>query len=270
MTAVSDHSFGRRLVILIPVAWLVVFVLLPFVVLLATGFADAGRLGGEPLLALVKSLGIAAFTTLVVLAAGYPIAYTLARLPRRWRKLVLALTMLPLGVSLLVRTYAWMAVLQGGGPLDRLLMALHVVQAPSGSIGTDAALSVGIVYAYLPLTVLPLYVALARLDPALGEAAADLGCRPWRTFWRVTLPLSAPGVLAGALLCFIPVAGTFVVPELVGDAQAGMAGPAIWRALFGRNDWGLAAALAAGLACLLVAPAIAFGLQAMRAAEGER
>jgi len=270
MTAVSDHSFGRRLVILIPLAWLVAFVLLPLLVLLAAGFADASRLGGEPLLSLANSMAIAAFTTLIVLAAGYPIAYAIARLPRRWRTLFLALTMLPLGVSLLVRACAWMTVLQRGGPLDRLLMALQVVPAPSGPIGTDAALYIGIVYAYLPLTVLPLYAALSRLDPALIEAAADLGCRPWRTFWRVTLPLSAPGVLAGALLCFIPAAGAFVVPELLGGAQSGMAGPAIWGALFGRNDWGLAAALAAVLACLLIAPAVAFGVQAMRAAEDER
>jgi putrescine transport system permease protein len=224
------------------------------------------RLGSDPLyvLSYVKSLEIAAFSTLLLLVIGYPIAYGIARTPRRLQAVLVAL---PFWTSLLIRIYAWMNILQHDGLLNQVLVALHIVREPPVWLATDTAIYIGIVYSYLPFMVLPLYAVLEKLDQSLIEAAADLGCPRWKAFWLVTLPLSSPGVLAGILLCFIPIVGEFLIPDLLGGSRAPMVGQTIWMEVFGNKDWPAAAAVAVVLVCLLVTPIVYFQHQAMRAVD---
>jgi len=215
----------------------------------------------------MKSLQIAAFSTLILLVVGYPIAYAITRTPPRLQAVLVVLVILPFWTSFLIRIYAWMNILQHDGPLNQLLLALHIVREPPAWLSTNTAVYIGIVYSYLPFMVLPLYAALEKLDQSLLEAAADLGCPRWRTFWAITLPLSAPGVIAGSLLCFIPIVGEFVIPDLLGGSQTAMIGQAIWSEFFANKDWPTAAAVAVILVCLLVTPIVVFQHQAMRGME---
>jgi putrescine transport system permease protein len=226
-------------------------------------------LGSDPLyvLSYMKSLQIAAFSTLMLLVIGYPIAYAITRTPRRVQAVLVVLVILPFWTSFLIRIYAWMNILQHDGLLNQLLLAFHIVREPPAWLSTNTAVYIGIVYSYLPFMVLPLYAALERLDESLLEAAADLGCPRWRTFWMVTLPLSAPGVVAGALLCFIPIVGEFVIPDLLGGSQTAMIGQAIWSEFFANKDWPTASAVAVVLVCLLVTPIVVFQHQTMRGME---
>jgi putrescine transport system permease protein len=226
-------------------------------------------LGSDPLyvLSYMKSLQIAAFSTLMLLMIGYPIAYAITRTPRRVQVVLVVLVILPFWTSFLIRIYAWMNILQHDGLLNQLLLAFHIVREPPAWLSTNTAVYIGIVYSYLPFMVLPLYAALEKLDESLLEAAADLGCPRWRTFWMVTLPLSAPGVVAGALLCFIPIVGEFVIPDLLGGSQTAMIGQAIWSEFFANKDWPTASAVAVVLICLLVTPIVVFQNQTMRGME---
>jgi putrescine transport system permease protein len=180
---------------------------------------------------------------------------------------LVVLVILPFWTSFLIRIYAWMNILQHDGLLNQLLLAFHIVREPPAWLSTNTAVYIGIVYSYLPFMVLPLYAALEKLDESLFEAAADLGCPRWRTFWMVTLPLSAPGVVAGALLCFIPIVGEFVIPDLLGGSQTAMIGQAIWSEFFANKDWPTASAVAVVLVCLLVTPIVIFQHQTMRGME---
>jgi putrescine transport system permease protein len=293
--------FGRKLIGGIPYVWLLAFFLVPFLIVLKISLSqtaiaqppytpvldfNAGwqglraffaslsldnylLLGSDPLylLSYLKSLEIAAFSTLMLLVIGYPVAYAIARTPRRWQAVLVLLTVLPFWTSLLIRIYAWMNILQRDGPLNQVLMALSIVQGPPAWLSTDTAVYIGIVYSYLPFMVLPLYATLEKLDESLIEAAADLGCPRWKIFWLVTLPLSSPGVIAGVLLCFIPIIGEFVIPDLLGGSQSPMIGQTIWMEFFGNKDWPAASAVAVVLVCLLVTPIVVYQNQAMRAAE---
>ena len=153
-------------------------------------------LGSDPLylLSYLKSIEIAAFSTLMLLVVGFPIAYAIARTPRRWQAMLVLLVVLPFWTSLLIRIYSWMNILQREGPLNDLLMALAIVKEPPVWLATDTAIYIGIVYSYLPFMVLPLYATLEKLDESLLEAAADLGCPRWKIFWLVTVPLSSSGI----------------------------------------------------------------------------
>jgi putrescine transport system permease protein len=298
------RSTLAKLVVRIPYAWLVAFFLLPFLIVLKISLSQtaiaqppytpvfsllagwqglrsffAGLsadnyafLGSDPLyvLSYLKSLEIAAFSTLLLLLIGYPIAYAITRAPRRVQPILVLLVILPFWTSFLIRIYAWMNILQHDGPLNQLLLALHIVREPPAWLSTNTAVYIGIVYSYLPFMVLPLYATLEKLDEALLEAAADLGCPRWKTFWLVTLPLSAPGVLAGALLCFIPIVGEFVIPDLLGGSQTSMIGQTIWTEFFGNKDWPTASAVAVVLVCLLVTPIVVFQHQTMRGAGRDR
>jgi len=188
-------------------------------------------------------------------------------MPRRVQAVLVVLVVLPFWTSFLIRIYAWMNILQHDGLLNRLLLTLHIVHEPPVWLATDTAIYIGIVYSYLPFMVLPLYAVLEKLDDSLLEAAADLGCPRWKTFWLITLPLAAPGALAGVLLCFIPIVGEFVIPDLLGGSRAPMIGQTIWNEFFGNKDWPAASAVAVVLVCLLVTPIVIFQHQAMRNAE---
>jgi putrescine transport system permease protein len=202
----------------------------------------------------LKSIQVAAISTALLLLIGYPVAYALARAPRRWQGVLVLLVILPFWTSFLIRVYAWVNILQHDGLLNQTLLALRIIDAPVSWLATDQAVYIGIVYSYFPFMVLPLYAALERLDESLLEAAADLGAPPWRTFFAVTVPLSLPGIIAGALLCFIPITGEFVIPDLLGSSSTAMIGQTLWLEFFGNRDWPVASALAVVLLFLLVTP----------------
>jgi putrescine transport system permease protein len=205
-------------------------------------------------LSYLRSLAVAAVSTSILLVIGYPLAYAMARLPRRWQALAMMLVIIPFWTSFLIRIYAWINILQHDGVLNRFLLVLHLVSAPVVWLSTDSAMYLGIVYSYLPFMILPIYASLAKMDPALLEAAEDLGASRTRAFWLVTFPLSLPGIAAGALLCFIPIVGEFVIPDLLAGSNSLMIGQTLWLEFFTNKDWPVASAAAVALLLLLVVP----------------
>src|SRR6266536_5619541 len=289
--AASGTTRWRRAVI-IPYVWLIAFFLVPFLIVFKISLSETtiaqppylpvldfsagwegfkrfvGALSFDNYLALasdrlylaayLKSLEVAAFSTLMLLALGYPFAYAMARAPRRLQAMLVMLVVLPFWTSFLIRVYAWINILQRDGLLNQALTALGLVDEPLAWLSTDTAIYIGIVYSYLPFMVLPIYAALEKMDETLLEAAADLGCPNWKAFWLVTLPLSRPGVVAGALLCFIPIIGEFVIPDLLGSSQTMMIGQTLWAEFFAYKDWPVASAVAVVLLCLLVVPIVIY------------
>jgi putrescine transport system permease protein len=209
-------------------------------------------------LSYLRSLMVAAVSTSILLVIGYPIAYGMARLPQRWQAIAMMLVIVPFWTSFLIRIYAWINILQHDGLLNQVLLVLHLVSTPVVWLSTDGAMYLGIVYSYLPFMILPLYATLSKLDPALLEAAADLGASPRQAFWRVTFPLSLPGIGAGALLCFIPIVGEFVIPDLLAGSNALMIGQTLWLEFFTNKDWPVASATAVVLLLLLLAPLLLY------------
>jgi len=209
-------------------------------------------------LSYLRSLTVAAISTAILLLIGYPIAYGMARLPQRWQAVAMMLVIVPFWTSFLIRIYAWINILQHDGLLNQVLLALHVVSAPVVWLSTDGAMYLGIVYSYLPFMILPLYATLSKIDPALLEAAGDLGASPAQAFWRVTFPLSLPGIGAGVLLCFIPIVGEFVIPDLLAGSDALMIGQTLWLEFFTNKDWPVASATAIVLLVLLLAPLLLY------------
>ncbi|HEY0440102.1 MAG TPA: ABC transporter permease subunit [Xanthobacteraceae bacterium] len=289
---IRTPRFGRRIVILLPLVWLTAFFLVPTLIVLKISLSQVAiaqppytpvldlaagwdglksfvagltlenyiTLFGDPLYlaAYVKSLQVAALSTLLLLASGYAIAYAMARAPRRLQPLLLMLVVLPFWTAFLIRVYAWVTILQRDGLLNQALLALGIIDTPLTWLATDTAVYIGIVYSYLPFMVLPLYASLEKLDPTLLEAAADLGAPPWKTFWQVTVPLSLPGIVAGALLCFIPIVGEFVVPDLLGGSSTLMIGLTLWTEFFANRDWPLASAVAMVMLLVLVGPIVLY------------
>ena len=285
MSAVSDSArpasgrLRRFWVIALPYFWLALFFLAPFAIVLKISLAEQamrippytplladGRLHASAanylfllsdslyVRAYLNAIGFAAAGTMLCLLLGYPLAYGIVRAPARWRNALLLLVVLPFWTSFLIRVYAWIGLLKGNGLINNLLLDLGLVQQPLPLIDNAFAIYVGLTYSYLPYMVLPLYAALEKLDPALIEAAFDLGCRPARAFWRVTFPLSLPGVIAGCLLVFIPMCGEFIIPDLLGGPNTLMIGKVLWDEFFTNRDWPLAASVAVAMLALLVVP----------------
>ena len=219
------------------------------------------------LAAWLTSLRIAATSTVVALLLGYPMAYAIARAAPARRLLLLMLVVLPFWTSFLIRVYAWMGLLADNGLLEQFLRWTGLAENPPTIIGTEWAIQLGIVYAYLPFMVLPLYAVLEKLDASLLEAAADLGARPVAAFLTITLPLSLPGIVAGCLLVFIPAVGEFVIPDLLGGTETLMIGKVLWDEFFTNGDWALASAVAICLLALLAAPIALFQRQQSRSLE---
>jgi putrescine transport system permease protein len=209
-------------------------------------------------LSYLRSIAVALVSTAILLLIGYPIAYAMARLPPRWQSVAMMLVIVPFWTSFLIRIYAWINILQHDGLLNKTLLALHIVSTPVVWLSTDSAMVLGIVYSYLPFMILPLYATLAKMEPALLEAAADLGASPRRAFWLVTFPLSLPGAAAGVLLCFIPIIGEFVIPDLLAGSDSMMIGQTLWLEFFINKDWPMAAATAVALLIVLLAPLLIY------------
>ncbi len=217
-------------------------------------------LGGDPLYinAYLSSLRIAFVSTVLALAVGYPLAYGMARAPGGLRPVLLMLVILPFWTSFLIRVYAWIGILRGEGYLNQFLLWTGLVSQPLNLLNTELAVYIGIVYSYLPFMVLPIYASLERMDHRLVEAANDLGCPPFWAFWKITFPLSLPGVVAGSFLVFIPAVGEFVIPDLLGGSQTLMIGKVLWDEFFINRDWPVASAVAVLLLLVLVVPIMIF------------
>jgi putrescine transport system permease protein len=218
----------------------------------------------------LRSLVVAVVSTSILLVIGYPIAYGMARLPHSLQSVAMMLVIVPFWTSFLIRIYAWINILQHDGLLNQMLLALHLVSAPVVWLSTDSAMYLGIVYSYLPFMILPLYATLAKIEPALLEAAGDLGSSPRQAFWLVTFPLSLPGVAAGALLCFIPIVGEFVIPDLLAGSDSLMIGQTLWLEFFTNKDWPAASAVAVILLLILVVPLVLYDRLQRRQLEGAR
>jgi putrescine transport system permease protein len=271
------------------------FFLIPFVIVLKIAFSDA-QIAMPPYLPLVSwasermleiklnlgnfiflvednlywkaylnSIFVAAVSTVLCLLIGYPMAYAIARSRASLRNVLLLLVILPFWTSFLLRVYAWIGILKNNGLINNALMALGVIDEPIRMLQTDFAVYVGIVYSYVPFMILPLYANLEKMDLTLLEAAADLGCKPWEAFLKITLPLSLPGIVAGCLLVFIPAVGEFVIPALLGDPGMLMIGKVLWTEFFNNRDWPVASAVAIALLLFLVIPIMFF----QRAQEAE-
>lgn len=204
--------------------------------------------------AYLSSVKTALVSALFCAVIGYPIAYAIVSAREPFRALLLALAILPFLTSFLIRIYAWKLLLQGGGVVNAVLLGLGVIEAPIAFLYTDFAVYVGIVYAYLPFMVLPIYAVLSRQDRGLLDAALDLGCKPWRAFVTITLPLSMPGVAAGAMLVAIPAIGEFVIPEMLGGPDSRMIGRVLWNEFFANRDWPMACAVAVAMLAACAAP----------------
>ena len=221
-------------------------------------------------LSYLRSLAVAAISTAILLLIGYPIAYGMARLPQRWQAVAMMLVIIPFWTSFLIRIYAWINILQHDGMLNKFLLAVHLISQPVVWLSTDSAMYLGMVYSYLPFMILPLYASLAKMEPGLLEAAADLGASRLQTFWLVTFPLSLPGVAAGVLLCFIPIVGEFVIPDLLAGSNSLMIGQALWLEFFTNKDWPVASAAAVVLLLLLVVPLVFYDRLQRRELEAAR
>ncbi|NDH63820.1 MAG: ABC transporter permease subunit [Alphaproteobacteria bacterium] len=286
MPATCSTPRAMRFVIALPFLWLGIFFLLPFALVLVIALGTNAPDSVPPvalgfslknftllftddlyLAAWLTSLRIAATSTVVALLLGYPMAYAIARAAPARRPLLLMLVVLPFWTSFLIRVYAWMGLLADNGLLEQFLRWTGLAENPPTIIGTEWAIQLGIVYAYLPFMVLPLYAVLEKLDASLLEAAADLGARPVAAFLTITLPLSLPGIVAGCLLVFIPAVGEFVIPDLLGGTETLMIGKVLWDEFFTNGDWALASAVAICLLALLAGPIALFQRQQSRSLE---
>jgi putrescine transport system permease protein len=301
----ARRLFSRpaRLAAIAPYLWMALFFLVPFIFVLKISLSqtaiaqppyvpvfDLGHPGAMSralamlssdnfrllvsddlyILSYMRSVFVAVVSTAVLLLLGYPVAYAMARLPQRLQLIAMMLVIVPFWTSFLIRIYAWINVLQRDGLLNDLLVGLHVVSAPVVWLSTDSAMYLGIVYSYFPFMILPLYATLSKQDVTLLEAAADLGCSRRQAFWLVTFPLSLPGAAAGALLCFIPIVGEFVIPDLLAGSDKLMIGQTLWLEFFTNRDWPVASAIAVVLLMLLVAPLVVYDRLQRRQLEEAR
>ena len=289
---------GRALVIAVPYLWLLLFFLAPFLIVFKLSFSEI-RIAIPPYAPIVEwvdgiylqfklnfenyfilleddlywkaylsSLKIATISTFLTLLVGYPIAYGMIKASPQARFIMLMLVILPFWTSFLIRVYAWIGILKNEGLLNAFLQYIGVIDQPLTILNTDIAVYIGIVYSYLPFMVLPLYANLEKMDLSLLEAAEDLGCKPVWAFWKITLPLSMPGIIAGCFLVFIPAVGEFVIPDLLGGSNTLMIGKVLWTEFFNNRDWPLSSAVAVLLLLLLIIPIVLFQRHQQKTSEG--
>lgn len=288
---------GRHAVIGVPFFWLFLFFLLPFFIVLKISFAEADvaippyteiyswadnqlsivlNLGNYVFLsedelylaAYLGSLKMAFISTLLCLLIGYPMAYSIARASKEAQTVLLLLIMMPTWTAILIRVYAWMGILSNNGLLNSFLQTIGVIDAPLQILNTNLAVYIGIVYSYLPFMILPLYANLVKHDHSLLEAASDLGSSNFNNFWKITVPLSKNGIIAGCMLVFIPAVGEFVIPELLGGPETLMIGKVLWQEFFNNRDWPVASALAVIMLLILMGPIIWFNRNQAKEMEG--
>ncbi|WP_447096222.1 ABC transporter permease subunit [Pseudomonas sp. CF10PS3] len=289
---------GKQVVIGIPFLWLFLFFALPFFIVLKISFAEAdvaippyteiytyveqklqvvlnlanySLLAGDELYiaAYLGSLKMAFFSTLLCLLIGYPMAYAIATARKEMQTVLVLLIMMPTWTAILIRVYAWMGILSNNGLLNGFLMSMGVINEPLQILNTNIAVYIGVVYSYLPFMILPLYANLVKHDQSLLEAASDLGSSTFNSFWKITVPLSKNGIIAGCMLVFIPVVGEFVIPELLGGPETLMIGKVLWQEFFNNRDWPVASALAVVMLAILIVPIILFNRSQAKEMEGK-
>jgi putrescine transport system permease protein len=285
MSANALARWGARTLIGVPMLFLLSFFLLPFLVVfkisvsemdtvffrdvltwadglitLKVNFANYFTLVADGLYlgTYLRSMGYAGATALICLLVAYPFAYCIARSPAERRPALLMMVMLPFWTSFLLRIYAWKILLADAGVFNQMLLALGLIAEPIKMMNTPFSLILGMVYCYIPFMILPLYATLVKMDLSLLEAALDLGATPAQAFWRITVPLSKNGIIAGFMLVFIPCVGEFVIPELLGGPQTLMIGRVLWDEFFGNNDWPMAATVAVVMVLLIIVPLALF------------
>ena len=273
---------GRSFVIGVPFIWLVCTFLLPFLLVARISLSDIdpdhplGTLFSysngvlnlqakianylfivtDDLYALtyLSSLKYAAITAVLCLLIGYPFAYFMARARATVRPVLLMMVMLPFWTSFLLRIYAWKGILANQGIVNHVLLSLGWISEPLHMMNTPFSLVIGMVYAYLPFMILPLYANLVKMDMRFLEAASDLGATPLQAFWRITVPLSKSGIIAGTMLVFIPAVGEYVIPELLGGPETLMIGHVLWDEFFTNNDWPMASSVTVVVILLILVP----------------
>ncbi|MBJ2245594.1 MULTISPECIES: ABC transporter permease subunit [Pseudomonas] len=289
---------GKQVVIGIPFLWLFLFFALPFFIVLKISFAEAdvaippyteiytyveqklqvvlnlanySLLAGDELYiaAYLGSLKMAFFSTLLCLLIGYPMAYAIASARKEMQTVLVLLIMMPTWTAILIRVYAWMGILSNNGLLNGFLMSIGLINEPLQILNTNIAVYIGVVYSYLPFMILPLYANLVKHDQSLLEAASDLGSSTFNSFWKITVPLSKNGIIAGCMLVFIPVVGEFVIPELLGGPETLMIGKVLWQEFFNNRDWPVASALAVVMLAILIVPIILFNRSQAKEMEGK-
>ena len=286
MRRIQDN--WRQIIVVIPFIWLLVFFLAPFFIVAKISLAELA-IASPPFTRMIEwtdggimtirivfdnfifiledrlyldtylnSLKISITSTIICLLFGYPIAYAIVRSGPVAKPVLLFLIILPFWTSFLLRVYAWMGLLADQGTINNLLISLGLIDEPIRMLYTEFAVYIGIVYTYMPFMILPLYANMEKLDESLNEAAADLGSRPANTFFRITLPLTMPGIIAGCLLVFIPATGEYVIPDLLGGGNVQMIGRVLFNEFSRNSDWPVAAAVAIVLLFLLVLPIMVF------------
>jgi putrescine transport system permease protein len=290
-------SWGRAALIGVPMLFLLAFFLLPFLVVFKISVSEMDnvvfkdlfvwadgilqlkiKLGNYIFVALddlyfqtyISSLKFAAITTVICLVIAYPFAYFMARSPADKRPALLMLVMLPFWTSFLLRVYAWKMLLADSGVFNNIALTLGLIGEPVKMMNTPFSLVLGMVYTYVPFMILPLYANLVKMDLRLLEAALDLGATPWQAFWRITVPLSKSGIIAGSMLVFIPCVGEFVIPELLGGPQTLMIGRVLWDEFFSNNDWPMAATVAVVMVLLIIVPLALFNKYQAEGAAGSK
>lgn len=283
-TFARERNIGRKLLISLPYLWLVLFFLIPLFIIFQISLSES-ILGVPPYkgiwewtndlslkihlrfenykilvqdslyqYAFGQSLKLASLSTGLCLLLGYPMAYRIARAPEKTQTFLLFVVLLPFWTSFLLRVYAWIGLLSREGLINNLLINGGFLKEPLELIGTDFSVCLGMVYCYLPFMILPLYAALTKFDMSLLEAAADLGCHPFKAFLKITLPLSKGGIMAGCLLVFVPCMGEFVIPELLGSSESYVLGKVIWTEFFNNRDWPMATSIAMVMVLFMVIP----------------
>jgi len=289
---------GRQLVIGVPFIWLFLFFMLPFFIVLKISFAEADvaippyteiysyldqklqlllNLSNYAMLAddelyiaaYLGSLKMALISTVLCLLIGYPMAYAIASARKEMQTVLVLLIMMPTWTAILIRVYAWMGILSNNGLLNGFLMTMGWIDEPLQILNTNLAVYIGVVYSYLPFMILPLYANLVKHDNSLLEAASDLGSSTFNSFWKITIPLSKNGIIAGCMLVFIPVVGEFVIPELLGGPETLMIGKVLWQEFFNNRDWPVASALAVVMLLILIVPIILFNRSQAKEMEGK-
>jgi putrescine transport system permease protein len=290
-------AWGRKLVIGIPLLFLLSFFLFPFLIVFKISVSEMDnvvfkelfswtegvlqlkiKLGNYIYIAqddlyfrtYLSSIKFAAITTVICLFIAYPFAYFIARSTPEKRPALLMLVMLPFWTSFLLRVYAWKMLLADNGVFNNIALGAGLISEPLKMMNTPFSLVLGMVYTYLPFMILPLYANLVKMDLRLLEAALDLGATSWQAFWRVTVPLSKSGIIAGSMLVFIPCVGEFVIPELLGGPQTLMIGRVLWDEFFSNNDWPMAATVAVVMVLLIIVPLAWFNKYQAENASGGR
>ncbi|NET75054.1 ABC transporter permease [Okeania sp. SIO1F9] len=274
-STIETRKLTNLLILLSPATiWILIFFIIPLIIVLIYSFLERGTYGGvvwEFTLDNYQRLGqgiywgifgrslfLAFITTIICLLIGYPLAYFIATRRPPWRNILLMLIIIPFWTNFLVRTYAWIVLLRTEGVFNIALQSLQLINEPLTLLFTPFAVIIGLVYGYLPFMILPLYATIERFNFSLLEAAQDLGANDLRTFFRVVLPLTIKGIVAGSLLVFIPAFGAFITPDILGGAKTMMVGNLIQNQFIKARNWPFGSALSILLMVIVLIPVIIY------------